>query len=61
MVYSGDNQIVAEIMRSQDISPNETPSSIFLRLYGRIIFLNTNTNDYKTAKIGNNRQHQKRC
>ena len=41
MVYSGDNQIVAEIRRLRDISPNETPSSIFLRLYGRIIFLNT--------------------
>jgi len=36
MVYSGDNQIVAEIRRSRDISPNETPSSVFLRLYGRI-------------------------
>jgi len=40
MVYSGGNQIVAEIRRSQDISPNETPISIFLRLYGRIFIEN---------------------
>ena len=52
IVYIRNNQIVAEIRRSYDISPNETSSLFFC---GFILFFY----DYKTTKIGNNRQLEK--